>query len=264
MLHARAHGSSLELVFRNAGTSRITIPINSAGYDDRLSVRLTRSGAPPLELTFREPSDKPNTRTMTLAPRGSYTETIDVVSGALRGNVDPPPPGDYEVTAFWDDRRGSSRLEDAADTKLSIPAAVEQPCTSKPAASGLELLARQATPEGTVEIGLHNVSSGSICVAARLEGAGVQSDWLTIELADALGKPLRTVGFVAARRATAKVTVELPPGATTWGRWDLVAWTRGSSPLPHGVVSAIARYDSARETTVFHGALTARFTVNLR
>jgi hypothetical protein len=267
MLIAHAHGSSLELVFRNDGGSQLTLPINSAGYDDRLSIHLVSKhpGVPPLDYKFREPRDKPAVRTTTLRPKATYTETIDLVAGALRGNVDPPPPGEYDVNVFWNDRAGALRFEIDAVTTIAIPAAIEGPCTSPPASTGIELLGRQVTPGGTVEIGLHNTSTASICVAARLEAGGPQNDWLTIKLDDALGKSIRTIGFTAPRRGTALITAELAPGATTWQRWDLAAWAkRSSSPLAPGLVYAVATYDSAKLTTEFHGTLTTRFAVNVR
>lgn len=261
MLSAHAHGSALELVLRNAGASPLTLPINAPGYDDRLSVALTRPGAPRLDYTFREPQNKAVARQTTVAPRATYTETLDLVSSALRGNVDPPPPGNYEVTAVWTDASGA-RL--TATTQLAIPAPVEQPCTSRPATGGIELLARQLTAAGTVEIGLHNTSTASICVAARIDAAFPQCDWLTIELDDADGKPLRTLQFVATRHASARATVELAPGATAWSRWDLVAWAARTSSVPlHGLMYAVATYDTTRETDVFHGKVVARVAVNV-
>lgn len=261
-LAARTHGSALELEFRNRGSTPVALPINTAGYDDRLSITLTRPGAPRLDYRFREPRDRRVARSTTIAPHATYTETFDLVSSALRGNVDPPPPGNYQVSAVWTHPGGSPLT---ATTELAIAAPVEQPCKSRPVASGIELLARQVAAAGTVEIGLHNTSSASICVAARVDAAFPQSDWLTVELEDTHGKPLRTLRFVAVRHASVRVTVELAPGATTWGRWDLAEWARRSSSAPlHGLMRATITYHGERETDVFHGKLVASLAVNMR
>jgi hypothetical protein len=161
----------------------------------------------------------------------------------------------------WAGANGS-RL--TATTELVIAAPVEQPCKSRPVTSGIELLARQVTAAGVVEIGFHNTSTASVCVAARVDAAFPQSDWLTIELDDGHGKPLRTLRFVATRHASVRATVELAPGATTWGRWDLAAWARRSSSVPlRGLMYATVTYNSSREADVFHGKLVAHVAINV-
>ena len=131
---------------------------------------------------------------------------------------------------------------------------------SAPTSTGIELLARQVDQTGVVEIGLHNISNRSICVAARVDAGFPQSDWLAIQLAT---RP--AIHFVATRHAAVVVTAELPPGATEWSRWDLNEWTTrlGMPPLAPGRYSASATYDSTSETTTFHGALQAKFVVTL-
>ena len=106
-LDAKVKSSSLELTFRNTTKSKLTIPISSDGWDDRLTVTLTQAGKT-RAFHFGEPMDKYIERTADLAAGGTRVESIDLVSWALRGNTDPPVPGDYEVTATWDNRKGTT------------------------------------------------------------------------------------------------------------------------------------------------------------
>ena len=243
-LSARAHGSTLELELRNASAQPI------AGPGGRIMVSLARAGQPALGYTL------PN-RSRTIDAGATQTESIDLVSAALRDNAEPPPPGDYKLGIVWTD--GGQQLSTTAN--LTIAAPVEGPCTSAPTRKGIELLARQVDTTGVVEIGLHNTTAASICVAARVDAGFPQSDWLAIQLG-----ALPAMHFVATRHAAVVVTAELPPGATAWSRWDLNEWaTRlGMSPFAPGRYSATATYDSTSETTAFSGTLHAQFVVTLR
>jgi hypothetical protein len=242
-LSARTHGSTLELELHNTGARRLV------GLDGRITVSLARAGQPALGYTFREPS-------ATVDAGATHTESIDLVSAAVRDNAEPPPPGDYELGIAWTD--GGQQL--TTTTTLTIAGPTEQPCASAPTATGIELLAQQVAATGVVEIGLHNTSDASICVAARVDAGFPQSDWLAIELGT-----LHALHFVATRHAAVVVTAELPPGATEWSRWDLNEWAmRLLRPLSPGRYSATATYDSASEATPFHGMLHAHFVVTVR
>ncbi len=262
-LTVEAHGSTLQITLTNAGGQPIAIPTNSPGFDDHLIVTLEADGKSPLTFAFNEPSDKPIDRTISLAPGASHAETIDLASWVFHGNGEPPPPGDYKVWLEWDVAK-PLRLKGAARarTTMTIPAPVEGPCAAKPAASGIELFGRALDQAGDIEIGLHNTSSDVICVDDRVIAANVQNDWLAIDLADNHDKKA-AVRFIAARNESAVVTVKLAPGATTWTRWNLVAWAkRDNVALVHGLVYAKATYDSSRETAVvFRGIATASFAL---
>jgi len=242
-LSARTHGSTLELELRNT-TARPFV-----GPDGRITVSLARAGQPALGYTFRDAAP-------TVDAGATHTQSIDLVSAAVRDNAEPPPPGDYKVGIAWTD--GKQQL--ATTASLTIAAPTERACVSAPTSTGIELLARQVGETSSAEVGLHNTSGSAICVVARVDAGFPQSDWLTIELA-----ALPAFHFVATRHAAVVVTAELPPGATAWSRWDLDAWATRLSlpPLPPGRHSATATYDSASETTAFHGTLHAQFVMTL-
>jgi hypothetical protein len=218
--------------------------------DGRITVSLARAGQSPLGYTFPSQS-------RTIEAGAAHTESIDLVSAALRDNAEPPPPGDYKLSVGWTD----SRQQLATTTNLTIAAPTEQPCASAPTSAGIELLARQVGTSNVVEIGLHNTSDASICVAARVDAGFPQSDWLAIELG-----ALPALHFTANRHAAVVVTAELPPGATAWSRWDLNEWAThlAMPPLAPGRYSATATYDSTSETTAFHGTLRTHFDMTMR
>lgn len=243
-LSARTHGSTLELELRNT-TARTFV-----GPDGRITVTLARAGQPALGYAFRDAAP-------TIDAGATHLQSIDLVSAALRDNAEPPPPGDYELGIAWTD--GKQQL--ATTARLTIAAPTERACVSPPTSAGIELLARQVGETGIAEVGLHNTSSASICVAARVDAGFPQSDWLTIELG-----ALPAFHFVATRHAAVVVTAELLPGATAWSRWDLNEWATRLAlpPLAPGRYSATATYDGASETTAFHGTLRAQFVMTIR
>ena len=240
-LSARTHGSTLELELRNTAARSFAAP---AG---RIEVSLARAGQPALDYTFRDAAPM-------IEAGATHTQSIDLVSAAVRDHAELPAPGDYKVGIAWTD----GRQQLATTASLTIAAPTEQACASAPTSAGIELLARQIGETSTAEVGLHNTSSAAICVATRVDAGFPQSDWLTIEL-----EGLPAFHFVATRHAAVVITAELPPGATAWSRWDLDAWATRLSlpPLPPGRHSATATYDSTSETAAFRGRLRAQFVM---
>ena len=252
-LHARTHGSTLELELRNMGAQPIDMP---TGLHGRITVSLARSDESHLVYVFRAPTEQSMDRAIETGAK--HIESIDLVSAALRDHAEPPPPGDYTLSVGWSD--GGPQL--TATTKLTIAAPTDQPCASAPTSNGIELLARQVDTTSVVEVGLHNVSDSSICVTTRIDAGFPQNDWLAIEL----GATYPAFHFVAVRHAAVAVTTELPAGATAWSRWDLNEWTARLAlpPLARGHYAATATWDSTRETTAYHGALSAHFVMTMR
>ncbi|MEO8845661.1 MAG: hypothetical protein ABI591_04495 [Kofleriaceae bacterium] len=262
-------GSALIVTFHNQTHHAIHIPTHMFAdvlQYDWLSVTVTTRGTHGTSraLSFVTARDKSYPVFADIAIGKSVTETIDLVPWALRGG-EPLAPGSYELAVTWDTST-SSHAKLIAAAQLVIAAPIDHQhdaaCTTK-ATAGLELLARQVGKTAVIEVGLHNVSTTELCVLDRIVANETQSDWLALDLG---GLEHGLIHFDDARKKAGPVTVTLPPGATSWQRWDLAAWAarkRNAIALPHKAVWATAVYDSSSSASSFAGRVTTSFSIAL-
>jgi hypothetical protein len=270
-LAVSTHGSSITLELTNQMRRKLVLPIRiHADVDqyDWLSVQLRR-GSEVRDLSFELSRDKSSLVDVELAPGGSATETIDLAVWAIRGsNGGPLEPGSYDVEATWDATHEAASFRQTATAKLEVPRPVEGMCKDASRAGGLVLLARQVGQDPVLEVGVHNVDQVAHCVEARVVTHEIQSDWLTVAL-DATGRTTsRVLRFDDDRNGTALAKERLPPGATSWVRFDLQAWAkrernRATAIAPGSYELGIV-YDARRERDVWNGMLSTRlgFTVH--
>lgn len=232
-------GSKLLVTLTNRSERRLTIARrvhSGAGpHVDWLTVELDGPGGR-RALRFSGDRTRSDRVLEAVAPGSSFTESVDLVSWAIRaGNGDPLQPGSYAVRATWDAKRERAAFMASAATSM-IVAAPRAPCTAEEARLGarIELLARQLSGPGVkLQVGFHNVHTDPVCLYTHVVGGEFQSDWLSVHL-PADGD--RVIRFVGDRNRAAPVTSFLPPGATVWQTWDLEAWAarpaNGGRPLP--------------------------------
>lgn len=267
-----SHGSSIDLKLTNLTGRTIKVParvIADFYQYDWLSVTLRGQYTGTRTLHFMADRDESGVERVELAPKATHVETIDLVPWAIR-NGDPLAPGDYEAIATWDTTHETGGgFRTTATTKLTIAAPIQSRCKSA-SATGLSLIGRQVGTTNVVEVGLHNASNATLCVYSEIRANELQSDWLSIAISDpndAKAKP-RSLAFDDDRERSARITVELPPGATAWSRWDLAAWAKrkrnGGAELAKGRTFATATYDSTSVTDAFHARITGWFAIELR
>jgi hypothetical protein len=272
-----AHGSALDLAFTNPTKAPLTMATHvRAGIDhyDWLSVELANASTH-RTLSFVEARDKSVRVDETIAPGATLVRRVDLAAWAIReGNNIALAPGDYDVVATWDtsalgcDKKCAKLV---AKTKITIAAPVEKRCADPWNATprresvplDVELLAHQLAGTPMIEVGIHNGDAVAHCVVAYVATHETQSDWLSIQLD---GK--RTLRFDDSRDKSAIVTVELAPGATVWGRWDVAAWAKrdrnGKTPLAAGTTMwATIRYDAAGERDALAVTLTTAIGIRI-
>jgi hypothetical protein len=264
VVSAGSHGSMLDLTFTNTTKQPVTLTTHvRAGIDhyDWLTVELTGKAKRTLE--FVEARTKAIPIDETIAPGGKLVKSVDLVFWAIRQG-DALEPGDYDVTATWNAPQTGKAV---AKAKLTIAGPKDKPCTQG-GTGGIELLAHQVGNTNAVEFGLHNTDTRAHCVlrsvAHGMRGASEQSKWLTV----AIDK--RTLRFAQYddQLQSAPNKVELPPGATTWLRFDVAAWagyaTNGSKPLPAGTYWATATYDATGSADSWSGKVSTNFALLVR
>ncbi len=268
-----AHGSSLDVALHNTTGRAITIEAYVQAQHrnyDALSVTLTAADGGHRTLQFSESRDKAAPISADIAAGAALTQTVDLVPWAFaEGNGAPLAPGSYRVDATWDDRNAAVPIHATATTTLVIPAAAAT-CTHDPAAGGASdvvLLVRQPdAKQAVIEVGLHNPSATTVCVANRDTLANAESAWLTVHLPDwvtpkdgraTVKTTARDLHFSEPHRTMpATELAELAPGATAWTTWDLAAWAQrgsnGAQRLPAGTTWATVVYDQ-RGQNLWHG-----------
>lgn len=255
-LSAKTHDSHLALTFTNPTAAAITkfpMRINLDDYD-WLGVELVDTTTKTKRtINFLHDRDKSVLHTVDIPAHGSVTEEIDLAAIALEDNK-PIDPGTYALTATWETEQHDKLT---ATTTLTIAAPkVSASCTSTKGT--LEVHAFQDNTKPDVVVALHNPTADTMCVAARISAGEDQNDWMTITVDN------HPITFQDTRKKSALVLVELPPGATYLGRWDLKAWAaraiNHNRKLPKDMQWATLVYDTTNASDGWKGKATTGFT----
>jgi hypothetical protein len=261
-LAAASHGSSIDLTFKNTGTTPLTFTTHvKAGLDhyDYLTVELTGPKGSRV-MRFSEDRDKSAPIDETIKPGGTLTRSVDLALWSIHGynTGGPLEPGAYTAKIKWE--MPTHKL--AAQATIAIAEAKEKGC-KQTSGDPLELLAMQRPKSTTAVIGLHNTTAKTQCIYGIIRTHETQNDWLSLSYTvQGEAKP-RVISLSGARNKSYPVAYELPPGATLWTTWDLDDWNKraGNKPLPK-YAWITATWDASREREVWRGTATTSFSFN--